>query len=156
MRLLVLCIVGGVYEQNSIVKKCPWRWLRQPKERSLLLTARKRSLGQGNIFTTVCHSVHGGEGRCIPACIAGGIPACLAEGGLSQHALQEGVVPAAGGLCSGGGGGLLPGGEPGGDPQVATAAGSTHPTGMHSCNGYAVADPRGCSWHVAPYGPKFS
>ena len=24
------------------------------------ITACKRSLGQGNIFTTVCHSVHGG------------------------------------------------------------------------------------------------
>ena len=28
-------------------------------------TARKRSLGQGNVFTPVCHSVHRG---CIPAC----------------------------------------------------------------------------------------
>ena len=35
-----------------------------------IITARKRSLGQGNIFTPVCHSVHGGGG--IPACIAGG------------------------------------------------------------------------------------
>ena len=25
----------------------------------LLITARKRSLGQGNIFAPVCHSVHG-------------------------------------------------------------------------------------------------
>ena len=25
-----------------------------------IITARKRSLGQGNIFTPVCHSVHGG------------------------------------------------------------------------------------------------
>ena len=33
-----------------------------------IITARKRSLGQGNIFTPVCHSVHGGV--------------------LSQHALQ--------------------------------------------------------------------
>ena len=29
----------------------------------LLITARKRSLGQGNVFTPVCHSVHGGGGR---------------------------------------------------------------------------------------------
>ena len=31
----------------------------------------------------------------------------------------------------------VPGGVPGGDPprsQMATAAGSTHPTGMHSCS----------------------
>ena len=26
----------------------------------LIFTARKRSLGQGNVFTSVCHSVHGG------------------------------------------------------------------------------------------------
>ena len=31
---------------------------------STLVTARKRSLGQGNVFTPVCHSVHGG-GVCI-------------------------------------------------------------------------------------------
>ena len=28
----------------------------------MLITARKRSLGQGNIFAPVCHSVHGGGG----------------------------------------------------------------------------------------------
>ena len=27
-----------------------------------VITDRKRSLGQGNIFTTVCHSVHSGRG----------------------------------------------------------------------------------------------
>ena len=43
-----------------------------------IITARKRSLGQGNIFTPVCHSVHRGG---IPACIAGSIPTCLAAGG---------------------------------------------------------------------------
>ena len=32
----------------------------------LLITARKRSLGQGNIFTPVCHSVHGGGGSTWP------------------------------------------------------------------------------------------
>ena len=56
-----------------------------------VFTTRKRSLGQGNIFTPVCHSVHRGDGGGgIPACIAGGIPACLAAGGcvLFQHALQ--------------------------------------------------------------------
>ena len=30
-------------------------------------------------------------------------------------------------------GGSAPGGVPGGDPRMATAAGGTHPTGMHSC-----------------------
>ena len=28
----------------------------------LIFTARKRSLGQGNVFTSGCHSVHGGGG----------------------------------------------------------------------------------------------
>ena len=32
-----------------------------------LITARKRSLGQGKIFTPVCHSVHRGGG-CLSAC----------------------------------------------------------------------------------------
>ena len=32
-------------------------------------TARKRSLGQGNIFTPVCHSVH--RGGCLPQCMLG-------------------------------------------------------------------------------------
>ena len=33
-----------------------------------IFTARKRSLGQGNVFTPVCHSVHGegGEGSAHP------------------------------------------------------------------------------------------
>ena len=30
-----------------------------------IITARKRSLGQGNIFTPVCHSVHRGRGVCL-------------------------------------------------------------------------------------------
>ena len=69
---------------------------------NLLITARKRSLGQGNIFALVCHSVHGGgawsrgsapEGWCLV------LRGCLME-------------------------------RP---PGRATAAGGTHPTGMHSC-----------------------
>ena len=40
-----------------------------------LITARKRSLGQGNIFTPVCHSVQSGgvlRGGCL---VPGGLPA---------------------------------------------------------------------------------
>ena len=55
-----------------------------------------------------------GRGGAIPACIAGGIPACLAARGC-----------------------LLGGGVACGDPsprkQTATVADGTHPTGMHSC-----------------------
>ena len=95
----------------------------------------QRSCGQGYVFTRVCDSVHG---VCvcvcaIPACIAGGIPACLAAGlwGMcvcsggggecfcSQGALLPGSVCSQGGFCLGGsapGGCLLPGGvsAPGG------------------------------------------
>ena len=50
-----------------------------------LFTARKRSLGQGNVCTSVCHSVHGGR-----ICIRGGSASrqglypggCVSEGGL--------------------------------------------------------------------------
>ena len=35
---------------------------------TLIFTARKRSLGQGNIFTPVCHSVHRGG---LPQCMMG-------------------------------------------------------------------------------------
>ena len=31
-----------------------------------IITARKRSLGQGNVFTPVCHSVHRGRGSAQP------------------------------------------------------------------------------------------
>ena len=99
---------------------------------------RKRSLGQGNIFTPVCHSVH--RAGAIPACIAGGIPACLAVGGAIPACLAPGRVPGPGGCLVQGGllqGGAWSGGSaPGGclvkTPRTATAAGGTHPTGMHS------------------------
>ena len=37
-----------------------------------IFTARKRSLGQGNIFTPVCHSVHRGGVRGRGVCVARG------------------------------------------------------------------------------------
>ena len=63
-------------------------------------------LGQGNIFTIVCDSVNTGEGG-------------ASSGG--------GSAP---GGCFLGGGGVCLVETP---PRTATAAGSTHPTGMHSC-----------------------
>ena len=63
-------------------------------QRARIFTARKRSLGQGNIFTPVCHSVHG-RGLVVSnhalqvlsqhalQVSGGGIPACLA--GLQAH-----------------------------------------------------------------------
>ena len=64
-----------------------------------IITARKRSLGQSNVFTGMCHSVHGG-GLCmmsLPLWLTG--PMFLQGGSLS-------LVPCSfqvgGGLCPGG------------------------------------------------------
>ena len=106
-------------------------------------------LGQGYIFTGVCDSVHKGGGG-IPAYIVGGIPACLTVGGAIPACIAGGI-PA----CLAAGGCAIPaclavgGSAPGGclvqgdawsgrgclveTPWTATAAGGTHPTGMHSC-----------------------
>ena len=79
-----------------------------------------------HIFTSVCQEFCPRGGGAIPTCIAGGIPACLAAG-LQGGGLLRGVCSKRG-VCSGGEG--VPGGDP---PGTATAAGGTHPTGMHSC-----------------------
>ena len=93
-----------------------------------MFTSRKRSLGQGNIFTSVCQEFCSqGEGGAIPACTAGGIPACLAaglQGGAIPACIAGGIpaclaagfwgVPTPGGVCSWGG--LLPRGVSGGGP----------------------------------------
>ena len=64
------------------------------------------------MFLQVCVILFTGEGVCIPACIAGGIPACLAAG-------LGGFIPA-----------CIAGGIP---------VAGTHPTGMHSCFKYEMA-----------------
>ena len=103
-----------------------------------IVAARKR---RGKvIFSQACvkNSVHGGRGGGIPACLAGfqaphpgGCLGGSGQGGLQAHTWG---VPGPGGSAPRG----LPGpgwGEVGcGDPPgTATAAGGTHPTGMHSC-----------------------
>ena len=58
------------------------------------------------------------------------------QGGSGPGGCLVWGVPGPGGSGPGGGpgpGGSGPGGGPGGDPPMASAAGSTHPTGMHSC-----------------------
>ena len=52
--------------------------------------------------------------------------ACCRGGACSGGCLLQGV-PSPRGACSGGFGGLVE------TPRTATAAGGTHPTGMHSC-----------------------
>ena len=60
----------------------------------LIITVRKRSLGQGNVFTPVCHSVHGGGGSsqhamgrgvCIPTCNGGGVHTPLGRHPLGRN-----------------------------------------------------------------------
>ena len=64
-------------------------------------TARKRSLGQGNVFTPVCHSVHGGRAGLHPG---GRVSAFWGVGVGVGHTPLMGYGQRAGG---------------------------THPTGMH-------------------------
>ena len=46
-----------------------------------IFTARKRSFGQGNIFTPVCHSVHRGGMHGCPGGVRGCWGACVVAGG---------------------------------------------------------------------------
>ena len=82
----------------------------------------------------------------IPACLAGGIPACLAGlwGVYPSMPCRFRGPQSRGGLEGSGWGGVSPGPHPGGGgvsqhalrqtPQLtSTAAGGTHPTGIHSC-----------------------
>ena len=100
-----------------------------------IFTARKRSLGQGNIFAPVCHSVH--RGGCF---LLGGVLPPGGRGGASSGggAFSRGK---GGGGCflRGcfllGGGASSQGGSGDPSPKTATAVGGTHPTGMHSCIG---------------------
>ena len=49
-----------------------------------VITARKRSLGQGNVFTRMCHSIHRGEEVCLGRVyLKGGLP----PGGLDPGEL---------------------------------------------------------------------
>ena len=90
---------------------------------TVIIAARKRSLGQGNIFTPVCHSVHrgacmvapGGRGSCV---VWPGGHAWLLWGGHAwllggMHGCSwGGCVVALGGMrgCSGGACMVAPGG----------------------------------------------
>ena len=65
----------------------------------IIITARKRSLGQGNVFTPAYHSVHRG-GLCLGRSLSRSVS--LSKGPLSRAVpVQDGLCPA-GGLCAGG------------------------------------------------------
>ena len=62
-----------------------------------IITARKRGLGQGNVFTPVCHSVHEGE----EVCPGGGL--CSGHLCLAQSVREGGLCPWGGSVQGGGG-----------------------------------------------------
>ena len=84
----------------------------------LIFTARKRSLGPGNIFISVCQEFcsRGGGGACSEGVCSWG--RCL----LPQGSAPAGVPGPRGCLVE--------------TPPMAIAAGGTHPTAMHSCFSY--------------------
>ena len=85
-----------------------WDNVRGEFQNFFIFTSRKRSLGQGNVFTSMCHSVHRGGGR------PGGL------GRLPRSRSPRSRPPRQ----------TLPGCRP---PGIHQQAGGTHPTGMHSC-----------------------
>ena len=97
-----------------------------------VVTTCKQSLGQGNIFIGVCQEFCSQRG-CL---VLGG---CLVPGGclLLGGCLFWGGAWSRGGSATRGclllGGGVCSWEVPSGDPATGTAAGGTHPTGMHSC-----------------------
>ena len=77
---LVMTYKGTMCQLLSVGPRCEYG--------VTLITARKRSLGQGNIFTPVCHSVHRGGGvcgcsggGCVRGCL-GGVHGCSGGGGV--------------------------------------------------------------------------
>ena len=77
--------IGSHKEKNSRLQQHP-----------VVFTARKRSLGQGNIFTPVCHSVHGGGG--VRGCSrGGGVRGC--SGGACMCGCSGGACMVARGAC---------------------------------------------------------
>ena len=103
---------------------------------TVFVTVRKRSLGQGNIFKSVCQEFYS-QGGC--AC-SRGVPApgvCLLWRGCLLRGVWSGGMSGLGGcLFQGvwsGGGACSQGCAWWRPPGTATAASGTHPTGMHSC-----------------------
>ena len=85
-----------------------------------IITAGKESFGQGNVFTPVCHSVHGGAGVRLPQ--------VTWWGSAYRRDLSPDGLPR--GKRWGGGGWADP---PSDTMGYGKCAGGTHPTGMHSC-----------------------
>ena len=105
---------------------------------SYFITAHKRSLGQGSVFTPVCHSVRGGGGSASRG--DWGLPPVGGESASREVGVciqGEGDLHPRGGVCIQGGWADPPPLDTTGYGQ---RAGGTHPTGMHSCwaNNYSL------------------
>ena len=112
-----------------------------------IFTARKRSLGQVNVFTGACHSVHREVGW-LPACITGHVTGeDLPPRGLPWGDCIRGVS-IQNRVCLQGRGLHLR--EVGQTPPPSTTgygqqAGGTHPTGMHYCVHITYCKPQSSS-----------
>ena len=106
-------------EENSNVYNCV------PPVR--LITASKRSLRQGNVFTCVCHYVHMGVG--FPACITDH----LTRGSAYRGSASRGVGHPGGLHLGGWGDSCTPSPRYMGYYKIRQQSRGTHPTEMHSC-----------------------
>ena len=101
----------------------------------------QRSCGQGNIFTPVCHSVHGGGGGGIPQGTEADPPGPDTplrpdtHPPWTRHPLDQ-TPPG-------------PGPPPPRKqtPAYGLRAAGTHPTGMHSCSSFVFFVSGGGGWH---------
>ena len=90
--------VLNLVQWSNMVKLCSDRFYRAIVDLAhscslVIITARKRSLGQGNIFTPVCHSVHRGG---MHGCSRGGMHGCS---GVGHVWLLQGVCGFIWGAC---------------------------------------------------------
>ena len=75
---LIIYLSAGIFKSIRTRNKCCIE-ICDLEGKSKIFTARKRSLGQGNVFTPVCHSVHRGSlcrGLC-PGRSLSGVGLCL-------------------------------------------------------------------------------
>ena len=121
---IFVCFTLRVFLQGFVTQKCNRWYPSMPCSRSP--GGAIPACIAGGIPACLAAGLQGGEGGAIPACIVGGIPACLAGGLGGGGACSREVCCGGREVCSQEGC-LVE------TPGMATAAGGTHPTGMHSC-----------------------
>ena len=134
-----VCIKGFHFKVAVFNSLLNYEWPSQNEvgNSGILVTARKRSFGQGNVFTLVCHSVHRGRGSAQPPRMQtpriGQTPWMQTPHGWADppgcrppwmQTPRVGQTP-------------LPGCRPprgwADTPPYSQQAGGTHPTGIHTC-----------------------